>query len=336
MNLWRQYSTRIVLGLILVLGGIYVGQRVLFPPLPLVGVIQWTREIKTFEDSPQWVIEGLMEEGYQDGLNIRLEVKNAGEERDVAAAMAREFVKKGARLLVTVGTVPTLIALEVTRDSKVPIIYTVVASPNATGLARPASPEAIRFTGTSMEVPPLEQLRFLLLARPKLKRLGILFCTATPPAVATGKAAEEACSALGLIPILRTVTDDRPELLQETLNDLLEQKIEALFIPADPVLRRPVILRKICDAAKRALIPVIAADGDSVANGPLMAYHGDFAETGRQAGRQAAQLLKGVPIGQIPPESPVIKKLTINLKVAQELGLLLPRQLVCQANQFYQ
>jgi putative ABC transport system substrate-binding protein len=336
MNLWRQYPTRIVLGLILFLGGFYVGHRVLFPDLPLVGVIQWTREIKVIEDAPQWVVEGLREEGYQDGLNIRLEVRNARAERDEAAALAREFLKKGARLLVTVGTVPTLIALEVTRDSKIPIVYTVVASPNATGLALPEPPEAIRFTGTSMEVLAAEQLRFLLLALPKLKRLGILFCTATPQAVATGKAAEEACSGLGLTPILRTVTDDRPELLQETLNNLLEQKIEALFIPADPVLRRPGNLRFICDATLRALIPVIAADGDAVAYGPLMSYHCDFPEMGRQAGRQAARLLNGVPLDRIPPESPVIKKLTINLKVAQELDLFLPRQLVCQAHQFYQ
>jgi putative ABC transport system substrate-binding protein len=336
MNYWRKFSIPMILGLILFLAGIYLGHRILFPALPLVGVIKWTNEIKVIDDAPQWVIEGLREEGYQDGLNIRLEVRNARGERDEVAAISRDFVKKGARLLITVGTVPTLIALEVTKESKLPIVYTVVASPNATGLAWPTPPEVIRFTGTSMEVPAGEQLRFLLLALPKLKRLGILFCTATPPAVATGKAAEKVCPSLGLTPILRTVTDDRPELLHDALNDLLEQKIEAFFIPADPVLTRPGLLRVICDAAKQALIPVIAAVGDSMAYGPLMSYHCDFAEIGRQAGRQAAQLLNGVPLERVPPESPQIKKLTINLKVAQELGLSLPRQLVCQAQQFYQ
>jgi putative ABC transport system substrate-binding protein len=336
MSLWRQKSIRVALCAVLFLAGIFAGHRVLFPPLPLVGVIQWTREIKVIDDAPQWVTEGLREEGYLDGLNIRLEIKDAHGERDEAAALTRKLVKKGARLLITVGTVPTLIALEVTRDSKIPIVYTVVASPNNTGLARPEPPEAVRFTGASMEVPATEQLRFLLLARPKLKRLGILFCTATPPAVATGMAAEESCPSLGLTPILRTVTDDRPELLRETLKDLLEQKIEALFIPADPVLRRPDLLRNICAVAMQAHIPVIAADGDSMAHGPFMSYHCDFPEMGRQAGRQAARILNGKPLELIPPETPVVKKLTLNLKVAQELGLSLPRQLLCQAHRFYQ
>jgi len=67
-----------------------------------------------------------------------------------------------------------------------------------------------------------------------------------------------------------------------------------------------------------------------------MSYHCDFVEMGRQAGRQAARLLQGVPLKQVPPESPNIKRLTLNLKVAQDLGILLPRQLLCQAYQLYQ
>lgn len=334
MSSWPQYSIRILLGLIIFLGGIYVGHRVLSPDLPLVGVIQWTKEIKPFEESLQGVIEGLREDGYQDGLNIRLEVINAQGEK--AAAAAREFLKKKAGLLITVGTVPTLIALEVTRDTKIPIVYTLVGSPNATGLSPPPPPQAVRFTGTSMEVPVVEQLRFLLLALPGLKRLGILFCNATPQAVATGEEAERVSPTLGLTPILRKVTDDRPETLLQTVTDLVHEKIEALFIPTDPVLAIPKNLQIICHAALRAFIPVMAPEGSSMAYGPFISYHGDFAEIGRQSGRQAARLLNGTPLDQVPPESPEIKILTINLKVAHELHMSLSRQLLSQADQFHQ
>ncbi len=333
MKISPQYPVRIVLGLILVLGGIYVGHWVLFPDLPLVGVIQWTQEIKAYEESLQGVIEGLREEGYQDGLNIRLEIRNVHGERDEAAAASRDFQKKGAQLLITLGTVPTLIALKVT---KIPLVYTTVGAPNITGLSRPAAGKSIRFTGTSMEVPIQEQLRFLLMARPGLKRLGILFCKATPQAVATGEEAKKVSRSMGLTPVLQTVTDDRPELLTQTLTDLLHQRIEALFIPTDPVLSQPENLRIICGLTMRSLVPVMVPSGDSVAYGPLLAYSCDFVEMGRQAGRQAARFLKGVPMDQVPPESPNIKRLTINLKVAQDLGFLLPRQLLCQAYQLYQ
>jgi putative ABC transport system substrate-binding protein len=333
MKNWAQYPLRVVLGLILVLGGIYAGYRAIFPDLPLVGVIEWTREIKAFEESLQGVTEGLREEGFQDGLNIRLVTQDAHGQRAEAAAASRDFQKKGARLLITLGTVPTLIALETT---KTPLVYTAVGSPKATGLSRPAAGKNIRFTGTSMEVSIQEQLRFLLMARPGLKRLGILFCNATPQAVATGEEAEKVSRRMGLTPFLHMLTDDRQELLTQAFTYFLNQRIEALFIPTDPVLGQPKNLRVVCDFTRRSFIPVIVPTGDSVPYGPLMAYAGDFMEMGRQAGRQAAQFLKGVPMDRIPPESPNIKRLTINLKAAQDLGCLLPRQLLCQANQLYQ
>lgn len=336
MKSWAQFPVAVVLGLILFLGGIFVGRWVIFPDLPLVGVIQWTRDVKSFEDSTQGVIEGLREEGYQDGLNIRLVIINARGERDIAVTATRELQKKGARLLITVGTVPTLIALEVTHNSQTPIVYADVGFPEATGLARPICPTAIRFTGTSAEVPALEQLRFLLLARPGLKRLGILYCEATPQAVAGGRATEKEGAKVGLDPIVRTVPDDRPELLLAILTDLIDQRIDALFIPFDPVLRQPRNLKIICEATTRAKIPVMVPDGPSVPYGPLLAYHCDFMEVGRQAGRQAVRYLKGCSMAQIPPESPQVKKLTLNLKTAKNLNIVLPRQLICQAHQLCQ
>ena len=329
-------SFRIAVGVVLLLGGIYLGHRLLFPPLPLVGVVYWASDIDTYEDSVQGVIEGLREEGYEHGLNIHLEVKNARRERNAAAAEFRNFQKRGARLLITSGTVPTLIALEVTRDSNIPIIYTNVSSPNAVGLARPAPPAPLRFTGASREVPVGEQLRFLLLARPGIKRLGILLCTATPQALANGGEAEKASPELGLVPIMRQVADDHPDTLLKTVNDLCSKHIDALFIPTDPVLVRPKNLKIICHATSKGLIPVMVSNGSSVAHGPLMAYHCDFVEMGRQSGRQAARLLQGVPLEQVPPESPNIKRVSINLKVVQDLNLLLPRQLLSQAYKFYQ
>ena len=336
MKGWAQYPLSVVLGLTLLMGGIYLGHKIIFTKLPLVGIIQWTKEIKTFEESLQGVIEGLREEGYRQGLNIRLNEIDVRGERDEAADAVRELVQQGARLLVTVGTVPTLIALEMTRGSKIPIIYTNVGSPYTTGLVPPVPPAPVRFTGTSVDVPIFEQLRFLLLARPEIKRLGILYCSATPEAVATGKEAVAVCPRLGLIPSLEIITDDRPELLTRALTNLFNERIEALYIPTDPVLGKPKNLKLICEMTMRAYIPVMVTDDNSLVYGPLISYHCDFLDMGRQAGRQAALILDGTPISQVPPEVPNAKKLTVNLKAARELNFLLPRRLLSQAQQFYQ
>ena len=137
--------------------------------------------------------------------------------------------------------------------------------------------------------------------------------------------------ALGLQALRETVTDDRGELLEETLASLLNQKLEALFLPTDPVLCKPKNLQRICDSARRGRVPLMVPAGDAVTYGALMAYHADFVEIGRQSGRQAARILAGASPGAVPQEAPKVKRLTVNLKVARELDLPLSRQLLSRA-----
>ncbi len=327
---WWRYGRLVAILLALTSGGC----EVLFPP-PLVGVIVWTTEVPAFLDNWQGVWEGLREEGFLDGINMRLRVINAMGRRDEAALAANEFQAAGARLLITVGTIPTLVALEVTRGGRLPLIYSMVATPEKHGLADPANPESARLTGTSSEVPAYEQLLFLLQAKPGLRRLGVLFCSATPQAVATGHDAVDAAGHLGLAACWEAVSDDRPELLQEAIDLLVAQRVEAVFLPADPVLATPRNLRFICERLQEVRLPLMAPTGSCVANGALLAYHADFIDLGRQAGRQAAHVLRGVPPYEVARQRPLVKRLTLNLAAAQGLGLTLPWQLLSRAQDFH-
>ena len=279
-------------------------------------------------------MEGLREEGYLDGLNLRLQVINSTWDRNRAAGAAEELQKQGAKVLITLGTIPTLVALTVTRGSELPIVYPGMVSPAAAGLDC-HSEAASRLTGTSMEVPVAEQLQVFMLARPGLQRLGILFCTATPEAVATGRAAETAGRDLGLRVITATVTDERRELLDKALTTLQEEKVEALFLPTDPVLASPRNLEVICGRMLRARLPVMVLFESSVSYGALISHHADFAEVGRQAGRQAGRILSGAAPRDVAPEIAKVKRLTLNLKVAQSLGLPLFRHLLSRAHDLY-
>lgn len=326
----RQYLC--LLGVLLAL---FIGGCELLSRPPLVGVIFWGSEVPAFLENWQGVVEGLREEGYQDGVNLCLEVVNVMGKRDEAAAAARQFQAAGATLLIAVGTIPTLVALEVTRESRLPLVYSMVAAPEENGLAWPDDPKEMRFTGTSSEVPAREQLKFLLQAKPGLQRLGVLYCSATPQAVATGHAAVAEAREMGLLTFWEAMPDDRSELLQQALATLLGDGVEAVFLPADPVLVAPRNLRSICETLKKVRVPVMAPTGSCVTSGALLAYHADFEDIGRQAGRQAARLLQGEPVRAVPPEKPLVKRLTVNLKTAQDLGLVVPWQLLGRAHDLY-
>jgi putative tryptophan/tyrosine transport system substrate-binding protein len=303
---------------------------------PLVGVILWDKELHSFVENLQGVVEGLREEGYQDGLNLKLQVVNAAAERARAASAAQNLDEAGAQLLITLGTVPTLAALEVTRQSRTPILYSHVGDPESTGLAWPEEPGERRFTGTSSGVEAEEQLRFLLLAMPGLRRLGILHCTATPVAEATAAALEAAVRARGLEVIRAVIPDDRPELLQKAMRRLVTENVEVLLLPGDPVLLNPKNLHAVCEQASQAFLPVVGPTRDCLAGGVFMAYHCDLLEVGRQTGRQAGRILAGAPLVAVPPERPRLKRLSVNLKVAQELDLTLSKQFLSRAYHLFQ
>ena len=316
----------LVVGITFLLGREFTSSRV-----PLVGMIIWDQEIQSFAENCSGVLEGLREEGFQNGLNLAIKVIDAASHRSRVAQVAQNFNDQGARILITLGTVPTLVALEATRDSTIPILYSHVGNPEATGLSWEPGPGENRFTGASSEVSSQEQLHFFLLAQPETQRLGILYCAATPVAVATGADLERATREHGLTPFSAAVPDDRPELMQEALGELLNQGIEALFLANDPVFMKPKNLQWICEQAARAFLPVIGPSRFCLQYGVFMAYHGDPFEIGRQTGRQAASLLRGERLSSVPPEKPQVKRLSVNLKVAQNLNLPLSRHFLSRA-----
>ncbi|MFW6122759.1 MAG: ABC transporter substrate-binding protein [Thermodesulfobacteriota bacterium] len=332
MSVWRPRGLQAALGLFLLVA--LWGCQNPFQSPPLVGIILWSPEIQSLEDNLQGVSEGLREEGYLNGVNVRLQVTNASGDRSRAAKEVEELQKQGIKLLITLGTVPTLVALDVTSGTHLPIIYSGLGAPAATGLDWEAAAQP-RFTGTSMEVPVDDQLRILCLALPRLKRLGILYCTVSSVAVATGSAAEAAARKMGLTVVKETVFDERPALLAQAMTNMLEQKSEALFLPTDPVLASPKNLKIICERMLQARVPVMVPFESSVVYGALLSYHADFSEVGRQAGRQAARILSGVPPYKVPPEIPKVKRLTLNLKVAHDLDLPLSRHLLSRAHDLY-
>jgi putative ABC transport system substrate-binding protein len=335
MGLWlRGFS--IAFSLVMFLSMAMAGCRLCSPGSPLIGIIIWDRGLPFFAENLQGVMDGLREEGYQDGLNLTLKVVDAASDRDHAASAAQDLQAEGARLLITIGTVSTLVALKATPNNRTPILYSHVGHPEATGLAWPKDPGEARFTGTSSEVGAEEQLRFLLLAKPGLRRLGLLYCTATPVAEATAAALEGAAGARGLETASVAVPDDRPELLHDAMNQLISRNIEVLILSNDPVLVKPKNLSVISEQAMQAFLAVVGPTRFCVHHGAFMAFHSDPFEIGRQTGRQSARILSGAPLWTVPPEKPQTKRLTVNLKAAHKLDLRLSREFLSRAYHLYQ
>jgi len=210
-------------------------------------------------------------------------------------------------------------------------VFSIVGDPKATGIIRTYEDSGKNITGVNMKVDVKEQFDMVKEVLPEMETLGIIYCTEMPQAVVTGKEAAAATLESGWTPL--TVSFPKRDLPQlEKIINLLSKKVDANYIPTDPILDSPANLQTIIHISDKHKIPVIAVAEKFVEDGVLMAVHCDFYEIGRQAADPIAQVLSGVNVRKIPSQKPTIKKLSLNLKKAQDLNIKIKRQVILKTD----
>ncbi|MEW6375465.1 MAG: ABC transporter substrate-binding protein [Thermodesulfobacteriota bacterium] len=283
-----------------------------------IGIIQWAESPISYTRTCEGFIEGMKESGYEEGRNVQYDIQIAMGSREKAQEIAKEFIRKKVDLICALGTIPSLVALEATKE--IPIIYSIVAEPKATGIIESWVCSGKNITGVSMKIPMEKQLEMVQKAVPKLKRFGILYCLSTPQAIVTAEEANQIAKKLGMTPHSCSIHSDHLERLP-SVTETLAKRVDAIYIPTDPILTVKENLLKIIEVSSRFKVPVIAVSDDAVELGALMALHCDFREIGRQAAPMVVKIFKGMKPIDIPSQMPLSQRLTVNLKTAKRLGI---------------
>ncbi|VFQ46001.1 ABC transporter substrate-binding protein [Desulfoluna butyratoxydans] len=331
MNKHLIYLTAVILALVVVSGGVIDLER---RKGPHIGVLQWTEQVPPFRLAREGVQSGLASIGLKNGENLTLTVHNAEQSREMALSAIREFKRQKVDLLITLGTAGTLLAMEEAPD--IPIVYTLVAAPDATGIIPDTTGFGPNLTGVSMRVPARIQLLSAKQIMPGISRLGILYCSETLAATATAHETAAAADSLGWQVV--KVALDKSEL--DTLDARaaeLAGTTDAIYIPADAILNLPTNMRRITSVTDKGGVPLIGVGGEQVRQGfTLMAVHCNFAETGKQVKSPVEKILAGLSAGSIHPQSPQLHELTINLKKARDLNIPIHRNAILMADNIYE
>jgi putative ABC transport system substrate-binding protein len=185
-----------------------------------------------------------------------------------------------------------------------------------------------------MKVPVKEQFEMVKEALPKVKKLGIIYCTEMPQAVATGNEAAAVAPEFGWTQLVISFPKEYLSQLQKIIRSLA-QKVDAIYIPTDPILNLPEHVETIIRISDEHNIPVVVVAKNFVEDGALMAVHCDFYRIGRQAADPIVQVLGGVNPRTIPSQMPTIKKLSLNLKKAQYLNITIKRNVIIRADNIF-
>lgn len=274
--------------------------------------------------------EGLKALGYVEGQHIVFQVRNAKLDREALRRFAEEFVKQRVDLIFTATYIGASMAKEATASARIPVVFGPAGDPVDTGLVQSITASGNNLTGVSTLSLELTAKRMEMLARlvPKAQRVAIVFNPDDKFSQEIVKQTYGAADKLGLR--LREVRGRDAAEIQMALEGLRHDQADAVFAISDVLVNNQVAT--LSAIARERKLPYVVHMRSLAERGALASYGINTYEIGRQAARLADKVLNGTRPAEIPIETPRKLELVINLRVAKEIGLAVPNQLLREAD----
>ena len=270
--------------------------------------------------------EGMRELGHVEGQTFTMEARFAAGQLDRLPSLAAELVALQVDVIAVIGAVTFSAARQATSD--IPIVFTIVLDPVAVGMVSNADRPSGNATGVTNFNPDQarSQIQILKQALPGLARLAILGDAGVPDTLSNLNRA--AAEAEGLRPQVLLLKD--AEDLDKAFSAFRDEGADALLSLEVP--RTSTYGRRIAELAAAARLPTMFGR-DLARYGPMFAYGTSLAAAARCMARMVDQILKGARPGDLPVERVEQPELVINLKVAREIGVTIPPDVLAYANQ---
>ena len=273
--------------------------------------------------------QGLRELGYVEGKNLVLELRHGEARAERLPELARELV--GLKLDVIVTATDVAIAAVKRETQTIPIVMVNSSDPVGTGfvasLARPGG----NVTGLSNISPELSGKRLELLREvvPGLSRVAFLWNPEVRGNVLDYKETEGAARSLHLQ--LQSVEVVRAEDVDRAFSAVTKGRAQALILPAG----NPVGFAnrgQIATFAQKNRLPSMYPTKEFVDAGGLMSYGPSNPDMRRRAATYVDKILKGTKPADLPVEQPRKFELVISLKIAKQIGLTIPPNVLARAD----
>jgi putative ABC transport system substrate-binding protein len=274
-------------------------------------------------------LQGLQSLGYIEGQTIAIEWRFAQEKFDRLPDLASELVGLKVDVIVTSGGYPTVQAVK-NATTTIPIVMTRVSDAVDLGfvasLARPGG----NITGISILAPELSA-KLIELAKetiPKASRVAVL---ANPSGLNWKlyfKQMDGTARSLGVQ--LLAVQLRKPDEIESAFNTARSKRADALIIPPSGFLTRH--RKRIIELAAQSRLPAIGSNATWAEEGCLLAYGPSIAESYRRAAVYVDKILKGTKPAELPVEQPMKFEFVVNLKVAKQIGLTIPPNVLARAD----
>jgi len=274
--------------------------------------------------------EGLARLGWVGGGNVVYEHRYADLKPERYPDLAADLVRLGVDLVVAPSTPAALAVRRAT--ATIPIVTIVATDPVGAALVDSLARPGGNVTGLTYDTGPelgAKLLQLLKEAVPSTTRVAVLRDASVQPGYARYAAAMETASSPMHV-TLHWVEVRSPADLDRALGATLRERTTALVVAVQAMSITHG--RTIAGFATRNRLATIARNREFVEAGGLIAYSTDILDLYRRAAIHIDKILKGARPADLPIEQPTKFELTINLKTANGLGLILPQSLLVRAD----
>jgi putative ABC transport system substrate-binding protein len=267
--------------------------------------------------------------GWEEGNNLKTDLRWGGADIDFIRASAAEFVSAKPDLIVVYSVRALNEIRQATRE--IPVVFIATSDPVGLGYVESLSRPAGNLTGFMLyEVPVAGKLVELLKEiDPRIARAGLLFNPDNVSAEGYWRSIEAVSAPLGVVPSRFPVRDAAS--IQQAIDGFTKGSNGGLVLPTDvtTIVHRDLIIA----LASRHRIPVVYSFRTDAARGGLISYGPNTADLFQRAAGYVDRILKGEKPADLPVQAPTKFDLVVNLKTAKAMGLTVPMSLLGRADE---
>jgi putative ABC transport system substrate-binding protein len=275
------------------------------------------------------LVAALRDHGYVEGKNLIIERRYGHLDGNRFSVLAQELAGMNLDAIVTVCTGTTRAAKGATNST--PIVMLSVPDPVGQGLAASLAHPGANVTGRSSQhfelVPKI--LQVFHEAMPNADRIAVLVNAPNPIHEEAWTEALAAAQSLN-VDLIR-IEMQGAEGLDAALESVAKSNANALFVLPDDPPTYNLRSRIIAFARERAL-PLLAPYREFVEDGALISYGESFEDAAQGVVLYLDKIARGAKPGELPIMQPTRFELTVNQKVAKELGITIPVSVLVRAD----
>jgi putative ABC transport system substrate-binding protein len=272
---------------------------------------------------------GLRDLGYVEGKNVLIERRYAEGRLDRMPALVNDLVQQKVDVIVAANNVGIHAAKEATKT--IPIVMISSVDPVAAGYVASFAHPGGNITGLAWLNRDIsaKRVEFLKELLPKMSRVGVIWDAGGPGPAIAFKEYTASAQAFKLELHSLEVRGPNPDL-PGAFQAAKTARLDALIVVANPLMGQHA--KQIFELATKNRLPSMTEEGRYVDAGGLMSYGAKLADLYRRAAEYVVEILKGAKPGDLQVKLPEKFEIFVNLKTAQQIGLVIPQHVLIQAD----